>query len=62
MVSFLTDKWGIQKEGLLVYFSGYKGFHIMLDIMTGYLEKLCLQNIFTLSFQKRDIILLSSFN
>ncbi|MFQ5964022.1 MAG: primase C-terminal domain-containing protein [Candidatus Scalinduaceae bacterium] len=32
MVSFLTEKWGIQKEALLVYFSGHKGFHIMLDI------------------------------
>ena len=31
-VSFLTEKWCVQKEGLLVYFSGYKGFHIMLDI------------------------------
>jgi hypothetical protein len=32
MVSFLTETWVVRKEGLLVYFSGYKGFHIMLDI------------------------------
>ena len=32
MVSFLTNKWGVQREALLVYFSGHKGFHIMLDM------------------------------
>ncbi|ODS33393.1 MAG: hypothetical protein SCARUB_01502 [Candidatus Scalindua rubra] len=32
MLNFLTEKRSIQKEAVLVYFSGHKGFHVMLDM------------------------------
>lgn len=31
LVSFFTDRWGIDSKGIQVYFSGSKGFHLMLD-------------------------------